>query len=151
MERFPVHPDEVTAAWLGEQLGVRVDALRWEPIGTGQVGDSVRFFIEGDGDVPPTLAGKFPAADTASRTTAAMFGLYRKEVAFYREAAPLLDVRAPRVFFADADETGADFLLVFEDVGPARQGDQIAGCDIADARAAIRQAAAIHAPSLWCL
>ncbi|HBM72480.1 MAG TPA: hypothetical protein DD436_07630, partial [Erythrobacter sp.] len=69
MERFPVHPDEVTAAWLGEQLGVRVDALRWEPIGTGQVGDSVRFFIEGDGDVPPTLAGKFPAADTASRTT----------------------------------------------------------------------------------
>ena len=147
MERFPVHPDEVTAAWLGGQLGVRVTALRWEPIGTGQVGDSVRFFIEGDGDVPPTLAGKFPAADTASRTTAAMFGLYRKEVAFYREAAPLLDVRAPRVFFADADETGADFLLVFEDVGPARQGDQIAGCDIADARAAIRQAAAIHAPS----
>lgn len=146
MADFPVHPDEVSAAWLSEELGARVDAVSWEPIGTGQVGDSVRFHLEGVG-VPNTLAGKFPAADVTSRGTAAMFGLYRKEVEFYRQVAPLLDVRLPHVHFAAVDETGGAFVLLFEDLGPARQGDQISGCTIADAHAAMRQAAAIHAPS----
>ncbi|MFW2350613.1 phosphotransferase family protein [Qipengyuania sp.] len=146
MADFPAHPDQVNAAWLGEQLRARVDAIHWEPIGTGQVGDSARFHLEGAG-VPPTLAGKFAAADPASRGTAAMFGLYRKEVEFYRQVAPLLDVRVPRVHFSAVDETGTEFVLLFEDMGPARQGDQIRSCGIADARAAIRQAAAIHAPS----
>lgn len=146
MGQFPAHPDEVTPAWLGEVLGAQVWAVRWEPIGTGQVGDSVRFHLDGEG-VPATLAGKFPAADETSRGTGAMMGLYRKEVEFYRKAAPQLDVRVPNVHFADVDETGTAFILLFEDMGPARQGDQIAGCGIEDARAAIRQAAAIHAPS----
>ncbi|WP_247713132.1 aminoglycoside phosphotransferase family protein [Qipengyuania polymorpha] len=146
MARFPVHPDEVTADWLSDTLGVCVSDVRWEPIGTGQVGDSVRFHLEGEG-APATLAGKFPAADDNSRGTAAMFGLYAKEVAFYRQAAPLLDVRVPQVQFANASEDGSEFILLFEDLGPARQGDQIKGCDIADACAAMRQAAAIHAPS----
>jgi hypothetical protein len=144
--QFPAHPDEVTAKWLGDVLGGSVNAVRWEPIGTGQVGDSVRFHLTGEG-VPATLAGKFPAADETSRGTAAMMGLYRKEVEFYRTAAPLLDVRTPQVHYADADDAGTEFILLFEDVGPARQGDQIAGCGIEDARAGIRQAAAIHAPS----
>lgn len=120
--------------------------MRWEPIGTGQVGDSVRIFVESAG-LSRTFAGKFPAADPASRGTATMFGLYRKEVEFYRQAAPKLDVRAPKVYFADVSDDGVEFCLIFEDLGPARQGDQIAGCGIDDARAAIRQAAAIHAPS----
>ena len=148
MGEFPAHPDAVTAEWLGGVLGARVGAIRWEPIGTGQVGDSVRFHIDYQaGEGPATLAGKFPAADPTSRATAAMFGLYRREVEFYRRAAPLLDVRVPRVHFAEASEDGAAFALVFEDLGPARGGDQIAGCSLADARAAIAQAAAFHAPS----
>jgi hypothetical protein len=41
-----------------------VTAVKWEPIGTGQVGDSVRFHLTFDqtGIGPVTLAGKFPAA-----------------------------------------------------------------------------------------
>jgi hypothetical protein len=143
---FPVHPAEVTPRWLTEVLGARVDVVRWEPIGTGQVGDSARFHLEGEG-VPATLAGKFAAADAASRNTAVMFGLYRKEVEFYRQAAPRLGVRVPGVHFAGVGDDGGEFILLFEDMGPARQGDQIRGCGIEDARAAMRQAAAIHAPS----
>ena len=146
MSGFPVHPDEVTPAWLSERLCARVQSVSWEPIGTGQVGDSVRFHLDGEG-VPDTLAGKFPAADETSRGTAAMFGLYRKEVEFYRQAAPLLDVRVPQTFAAEASEDGASFVLIFEDLGPARQGDQIVGCTLEEAKAAIVQAAAIHAPS----
>ena len=146
MEDFPAHPDEVTASWLGDVLGARVDSVRWEAIGTGQVGDSVRFHCEGQGGTF-TLAGKFSAEDEASKATATSFGLYRKEVEFYRSTAPHLAMRVPQVHFAEVNEEGSEFFLLFEDLGPAEQGNQIAGCGIKRAHDAIVQAAAIHAPS----
>ena len=148
MVDFPAHPDAVTREWLGGVLGHAPARWRWEPIGTGQVGDSVRFHFEYDrAPGPTTLAAKFPAADPTSRGTAAMFGLYRKEVEFYRQIAPLLDMRVPQAIFADVSADGDDFVLLFEDLGPARGGDQIVGCPVEDARHAVKQAAAIHAPS----
>lgn len=148
MTRVPGHPDEITADWWGAVLGRVPETWRWEPIGTGQVGDSVRFTLDfADGGGPVTLAGKFPAADPTSRATAAMLGLYAKEVGFYRELAPQLPVRTPGVLFAEMADDGTSFCLLFEDLGPARGGNQIAGCGIADARAGVRQAAALHAPS----
>jgi hypothetical protein len=155
MAQFPAHPAAVSPDWLTARLreaGVlpsgQVTAIEWAPIGTGQVGDSARFVVTYEGgEGPRTLAGKFPAADTTSRGTAASLGLYRKEVAFYRELAGKLGVRVPRVYAAGIDPAGGDFVLLFEDLGPCRQGDQLAGCSLADAREALRQAAAIHAPS----
>ncbi|MHA6333624.1 phosphotransferase family protein [Qipengyuania sp. CAU 1752] len=149
MAEFPTHPDAVTPGWLSEALGLHVDAVEWSPIGTGQVADSVRFLLSSReaGTTPATLAAKFPAADATSRGTASLMGLYAKEVRFYREIAPLLDVRVPEVHFAGLSADGSEFVLLFEDLGPARGGDQIAGCTLADAEAAIRQAAAVHAPS----
>lgn len=148
MQDFPDSPDETRCAWLGQVLGCAVTGVDWQPIGTGQVGDSFRLTvtIEGEADAR-TYAAKFAAADATSRGTAAMFGLYAKEVAFYREIAHLLDARTPQVHFAGVSSDGARCLLLMEDLGPARQGDQVAGCSLADARAAIGQAAAIHGPS----
>ncbi|HVR91804.1 MAG TPA: phosphotransferase [Novosphingobium sp.] len=156
MGEFPAHPDNVEPEWLAGKLrdaGVLSDAaitsLRWEPIGTGQVGDSVRYHVEYDrSDAgPATIAGKFPAADPTSRSTAAAFSLYRKEVGFYRELHPSLEIRVPRPLAAELAENGVDFILLFEDLGPARGGNQLAGCTIEDARVAIVQAAELHAPS----
>jgi hypothetical protein len=148
MAQFPAHPDEITDDWWAQVLGRVPERWRWEPIGTGQVGDSVRFTLEFAGDpAPVTLAGKFAAADPTSRGTAAMLGLYTKEVRFYRDLAPSLPIRTPRTLFAEIAEDGASFCLLFEDHGPARGGNQIAGCTIADAREVVRQAAALHAPS----
>jgi len=156
MAEFPTHPGDVSPDWLTERLrhsGVldagRVTAVRWEAIGTGQVGDSARFHLsyDRDGAGPATVAGKFPAADAMSRGTAAAFGLYSKEVGFYRELAPMLEVRVPSVFAAEIAEDGIEFILLFEDLGPARGGNQLASCNHADAEAAMRQAAALHAPS----
>jgi aminoglycoside phosphotransferase (APT) family kinase protein len=76
-----------------------------------------------------------------------MLGLYAKEVRFYRELAPHLPIRTPKVHWAQIAPDGTDFCLLFEDLGPARGGNQIAGCTIDDARAVIKQAAALHAPS----
>ncbi len=156
MADFPSHPDAIEAGWLTERLrtaGVigdaAVTALAWVPIGTGQVGDSARITLTYDkpGAGPATIAGKFPAADETSRQTAGAFGLYSKEVGFYRDVCPQLDVRAPGALVAEIADNGVDFILLFEDLGPARGGNQLASCSAADARAGVKQAAAIHAPS----
>lgn len=146
MGQFPAHPDEITADWWKQVLGRVPDAWQWEPIGTGQVGDSVRFHLEFESGLE-TLAGKFAAADPTSRGTAAMLGLYTKEVRFYRDIAPQLPVRTPRTLAAEVADDGASFVLLFEDLGPARGGNQLAGCSLADAQEGVRQAAALHAPS----
>lgn len=155
MAEFPFHPDAISPDWLSQKLrdaGVAdsdVVALRWEPIGTGQVGDSARLYLtyarEGGG--PSTIAAKFAAADPTSRATAAAMRLYAKEVGFYRELRKQLDVRVPMPLVAEIDSSGIEFLLLFEDLGPARSGNQLVSCSLADARAAIGQAARIHAPS----
>lgn len=156
MAQFPTQPADVTPEWLTERLGAAgmiadasVLAVRWDAIGTGQVGDSARFHLSYDraGAGPATVAGKFPAADVTSRGTAAAFGLYAKEVGFYRQLAPQLDIRVPRALEAEIADDGVDFILLFEDMGPARGGNQLDSCSLADAREAIKQAAALHAPS----
>lgn len=148
MGEFPAHPDAITREWWSAILDRVPESWTWEPIGTGQVGDSVRFHLTFSGtEQPMTLAGKFAAADATSRNTAAMLGLYAKEVMFYRDLAPQLPIRTPQILCAELGDDGASFVLLFEDLGPARGGNQIAGCAIADARQAIRQAAALHAPS----
>ena len=150
MSAFPTHPDDVSPDWLNasvERLTSPVSQVSWEPIGTGQVGDSVRFSLAHKDGSQSSLAAKFPAADPVSRGTAAMMGLYAKEVRFYREVAPTLDLRVPDIHAAHLSDDGADFVLLFEDLGPARGGNQLDSCGIEDARHAIRQAAAFHAPS----
>ena len=61
-------PDEVSAAWLSEQLraaGHEVDVLGFEAsdIGTGQLGRCIRYRLElgrGADNAPRSLVGKFP-------------------------------------------------------------------------------------------
>lgn len=156
MSDFPSEPGTVTPAWVEGRLRAsgavrdgRITAMTWEPVGTGQVGDSARFHLtwDRDGAGPASVVGKFPAANETSRQTAGSLRLYVREVLFYRELRALFDVRAPRTHAAELDEQGNRFILLFEDLGPARAGNQLTGCGIEDARAAIRQAAAFHAPS----
>lgn len=159
MIKFPSRPEDVQPDWLAAQLKIagllrdgRVAGLRWERFGIGQLGDSIRFWITYDreGTGPASVVGKFPSTDATSRQTAANLGLYSKETKFYREIRSLLAMRAPDCYAAKVNDAGTEFILLFEDLGPARAGDQVTGCSIEDARAAIRQAAAIHAPS-WNL
>ncbi|CAN5297776.1 hypothetical protein BH10PSE12_BH10PSE12_22960 [soil metagenome] len=151
---FPASPSEVDVDWLEAQIrraggltAGRLRTFRWASFGTGQMGTNVRFEFdyEVEGDGPLTLIGKFPSTDEGSLQTAAAFDIYRKEVLFYRELLPLLDVRAPVAYAAEVDGTGTRFVLLLEDLGPTRTGDQLKGCTLEDARGAIRQAAAFHA------
>jgi aminoglycoside phosphotransferase (APT) family kinase protein len=94
---------------------------------------------------PATLIGKFPSKDATSREFGHSSGYYRSEIGFYNELAPTLPVSAPTALHAALDSNGADFLLVMEDLAPARQVDQLVGCSADQSALALEQAAALHA------
>ena len=149
-------PAAVDAAWLTAVLrdaGVAGDArvigFTATQVGDGMLGESVRFDLTWDRpapDAPTSVVGKFPSADPTSRASGAGLGLYLNEVRFYQEIASTVAIRTPRPYFAQIDPQTADFVLILEDMGPARGGNQLTGCSLADAEAAIDEAAALHGP-----
>ena len=149
-------PARIDPAWMTRALraagmiaDARVTDVARTPVGNGLVGDSFRFALAYDRDepgAPTSVVGKFPAADPASRQSGSDHLLYLREVSFYREMAATVAIHTPRALVAEIDPATDDFTLIFEDLGPARQGDQLAGCSMADARTAVIEAAALHAP-----
>lgn len=149
-------PADIDAAWLTavlQRAGVDAVVQGFEAanVGTGQIGESVRFRLryERDGEgAPASLVGKFPSPDEDSRRTGVMLGNYVREVRFYQQLAPNALVQTPRCWFADTDEATGEFALIMEDLAPARQGDQLRGVTLDQARLVMLQAARLHA-SHW--
>ena len=151
--------DLIDAAWLTAVLAPRfgtldVADLAVTPVGTGQMGASYRvraaFAATSEarnGPVPDSFVVKLPNPDPSSRAMAA--GAYRTEVSFYREIASTLPVRTPDCFFAAISDRGEEFVLVLEDLAPAVQGDQLAGCSGPAAIDAVVNLARLHGPR-WC-
>lgn len=154
---FPATPAELSPAWLTRTLraaGVLREAhvtdLSTIPCGTGLLGDCHRIFptySHPEETAPPTLVGKFAATDAGSREFARAESLYTREVAFYRHLAPRLPVRTPCAYFAAVSSNEVDFLLLFEDLAPADECDQLSGCSVDQAALALEQAAALHGAS----
>jgi aminoglycoside/choline kinase family phosphotransferase len=143
-------PEWTTAALRasGHLDGATVVAVDLTPVGTGQMCDSLRMSLGYDGptDAPATMVAKLPAADETSRATAKALGSYENEVRFYQELASELPMRTPAVFHADIDLDDASFTLLLEDMAPARQGDQLAGCSPELAEIAVNELVRLHAP-----
>ncbi len=143
-------PGELTAEWLSEALGCGpVDGFDVEPIGTGQMSESARVRIDYGSDAdagPATVVLKTASADETSRATGVGLGAYEREVSFYRELAPRIGGPLAECHVAVIDPADGWFTLLLEDVAPAVQGDQIAGCSIAQAHLAVHELAKLHAP-----
>lgn len=151
-------PEEVDASWLTGALrgsGAIVDAevvsFIAESVGTGQVGHNVRFTLiydRSEPTAPTTVVAKFPSPDETSRATGVAVGTYEKEARFYRDLARTVDISIPFCHRVELDEETRLSTLVFEDLAPAEQGDQIAGCTVEEAVLVVDQMPALHAP-LW--
>jgi hypothetical protein len=149
-------PGAIDAAWLTAVLhegGVDavVKSFTAAGVGTGQIGDSVRFTLDyeraGEG-APASLVGKFPSAGEESRQTGVALGNYLREVRFYQQLAPKALIKTPRCYFTDVDEATSEFILMMEDLAPAEQGDQLKGVSLDQARLVVIEAAKLHA-SHW--
>jgi hypothetical protein len=149
-------PEAIDADWLTRALqSAGVDAVvksfTAKAVGTGQIGDSVRFALTYDragGDAPASLVGKFPSADPVSFATGVMLGNYEREVMFYRHLAGGALIRTPRCVFTDLAPDSGEFVLLMEDLAPAEAGDQLKGVSLEQAELVIDEAAKLHA-SHW--
>ncbi len=145
---FPEQQD-VSPEWLAAELGIdAVPDVEQRSIGTGQVGENVRYTFTWPSGVvgPSTVVGKFPSPDLTSRETAAATGSYVKEVGFYRDLQAGVTIPTPTVLALHEDLDNNRFLLLMEDIAPAQQGDQIRGCSVEEATLAVDALVGLHAP-----
>jgi hypothetical protein len=141
-----VSPEQLTSAWLSQALGRSVEVRSVEPVGTGQIGACYRVTMAGKQGEESILA-KLPAADPGTREMLA--GAYRGEVTFYADLVDTVTVRVPHCHLATIRPGTGEFTLLLQDLAPAEQGDQLAGCSVARARAAVVNLAGLHGPR-WC-
>lgn len=151
-------PAEISNEWLATTLTAagfdrcEVTESSVEPIGTGQAAACARIrlvYADSASSAPATLIAKYPAESKLSRTSATSMGIYRREVEFYRDVAPRLSISLPEIYYLDVDDSGEQFLILMEDLAPARQGDQLAGCDASVVRTAVLELVGLQAPT-WC-
>ena len=147
------HPLELGPDWFNNlfaEIGIdaEVRGLTAKSIGTGQIGENVRFVFDyarvGEG-APASLVGKFPSASEASIMTAKLLNHYQREVMFYRTFPKVAGRITPDVLYTDYDPETNRFALIMEDMAPSEQGDQLIGCSVEDARRALEAAAILHA------
>lgn len=147
---------EITPEWMtGVLRGAGHDAtvaeISGKRVGTGQVGESVRFTLSYRGDAngaPSTVVGKFPSPDPESRATGVNFGNYIREVNFYRQLADSAGLTTPVCLHADVDPETSAFVLIMEDLAPAQPGNQLRGTSLAETKLVLEEAAKFHA-SHW--
>lgn len=151
---IPSGPQALTAEWLttalrqsGAITQTKVTSFATEPLGDGGItGQLARLGLNYNGheeDSPQSLIAKFPATDEAVRNT--FRGHYIREVRFYQELDPKVTLRTPRCYHSALDENRLEFVLLLEDLAPARSGDWVAGCTVDQAELAIGHIATFHA------
>jgi hypothetical protein len=142
-------PAQLTPAWFDAALGLdaagaTVRAVATEPVGTGQMASTLRARLDLTDGTTRTVVVKHARADVDS----AMAGMaYAKEVAFYDELGARVAVRTPECLYAAISEDTQRFVLVLEDMVSCSQGDQIAGCPVGHAEAAVVNLAGLHGPT----
>ena len=141
--------DQLTPAWFDAVLGTggtgaAVRTVATEPVGTGQMAATVRARLGLDDGGERTVVVKYARGDVQSPMAALA---YSKEVAFYAELGDRVAARTPGCLYAAVAEGAPRFVLVLEDLVEATQGDQIAGCPVAHAEAAVVNLAGLHGPT----
>jgi len=141
----------VSALYLEQHLGVpglKIESV--SPIGTGQMAESYRvtFMAGTHGQIAPSVVVKVPSQSQSSRAASRITRCYELETGFYAHARSLVGVSAPNCLHVWFDAPNDDFVLVLEDIVDGKQGDQISGASIEQARAAIDELVRLHAP-LW--
>ncbi|WP_068395762.1 phosphotransferase family protein [Kribbia dieselivorans] len=112
-----------------------------EPIGTGQMADTLRVSLDRPpAGLPSSFVVKLPVAEGQTAVTARHAAVYERELRFYRELRPELPgLECPR-FYGTFDVEGEP-ALVLEEILGAQQGNQIEGAVQGQAGLAVDQLA----------
>ncbi len=110
----------------------------------GRMAESARVRLEGGDGTRSTVFAKWPSRHGRIRRIARQSGAYQREVMFYRHLAGDCGTSVPRLLHGSHDPGTDAFVLLLEDLGDARPGDDAQG-SVADVRRAQRTVAGLHA------
>ncbi len=144
---------EITPEWLTEALrdngeldGERILDVSMSAMAGGAVGQLQRLHLRYDYSEKPApmslIAKLHPASDSLKRAVARV---NMAELGFYRDVAPDSVLRTPHCYYADINPETGDFVLLLEDMHPARVGDVMAGCTVTEVESVVRTMAGFHA------
>jgi aminoglycoside/choline kinase family phosphotransferase len=151
----PEVPEEITPEFLTYALrdlnGVIAESCKVTRIGegTGFTGQIIRVEVQykaHSAHIPRSLIAKLPTDDCDFRKK--IWHVYEKEFQFYEEIAGDIEVRVPTCYFCARDIETHRGILLLEDFGYARAGDQVAGCSKEDAELGVSALASLHG-SRW--
>ena len=145
-------PDWMTSA-LREGGAIRnatVTSLQPKVIGAGagfmgELAQVTLAYDQAEEGAPQSLIVKLPASNPQNREIATMLRFYEREVHFYDEIAEEIELRTPRRYYGAFDPESKGYVLLLEDLAPARVGNQLAGCSVDQAALALRELAKFHA------
>ena len=139
---FPTCPDELNKEWLSGALGKPVESFEICPIGGGKgnLGDLVLVSMENSEQV----VAKFAADRQESLNAAKRSGLFEREIKFYHELAPKLDLRLPKLFASAYDPSSAYFIMLLEYLEPIKDSDSINGIGVDYTRQVLTELSKLH-------
>lgn len=150
---IPRRIEDVTDGWLSQVLEQDVTGHRRERIGegVGLMGDIFRLSLDyarGAAAGPESVVVKLPSSHEENRAQGVALGMFTAEVTFYNQLAPRVSVGMPGIHFAQVEESGADFVIVMEDLSALSMVDQSTGMNVDQAKAAVEVLAGVHA-TFW--
>ncbi|MGK0222700.1 MAG: aminoglycoside/choline kinase family phosphotransferase [Limisphaerales bacterium] len=153
---LPAMPQGITPAWLTPvliQAGVLAHGIEVTQVSRSQVGDGVGMMSElarlevnysGATDAPRTLVAKFASQNVTNRAVAMDFHLYEREVRYFQELDTRTDLVSPHMYHLEMD--GDCFVMLMEDLGHLRCGDQAEGADLEDSQRCVDALVKLHTP-----
>ncbi|KKL87345.1 hypothetical protein LCGC14_1935660, partial [marine sediment metagenome] len=155
--KIPAGPQEITPQWLtlalrqtGTITDATVESFESTAIGEGagfmgQLAQVALLYEGSDVGAPRSLIAKFPSDVPENRDIGNHFHFYERETRFYQEIADEVELRTPRCYYSAMNVEADEYVLLLEDLAPARVGDQLTGCSPEEAELAIRHLAKFHA------
>lgn len=146
----------MTPVWLTDVLttqgllsdGVQVAQATQEQIGggVGMMSELARLHLSYTApcSAPPTLVAKFASQNPTNRAVSMDFHVYEREVRYFQELDSQTNLISPKMYFVAID--GDNFVMIMEDLGDYRCGDQAMGADLQDTQRALDALVQLHAP-----
>ena len=155
MTTLPTSTAAVTPEWLTAALlsggaiapGTTVATAEAQNMGAGIgfMGEVGRLKVTYNGGTgPQDVICKIPTQDATIRGMLGPARVFEREARFYSEIAPQLD-GVPQAYAVMAEYETDDYVLLLQDLGHLREGDQSVGVDAKDAMNALKTLARLHA------
>jgi|GEM_PF-1171122 len=152
---IPIEHQSITLDWLNAALRstgiideVQIQSFETEMLSAGQVGKVARLklnYSDSGTSAPVSIIAKLSNPDNAIRAHMDKMNMYEKEVRFYQNIAPLINLPSPRCYYSDYDQMSGSCVLLLEDISHMRAVDRSDGFQKDDAELIIHHLAKFHA------